>query len=181
MPDSVPDPAANPPGSTPETAVPREAARVLLLDAEDRVLLIRAEWDGQSRWFTPGGGLEPGETPEEAAHRELREETGLDWHDLRWEGECWLRDWTWFHEATGRWLASHEHFYLARFPGVGGELPHDKKSHTEEELVALFEDRWWPLDALRAEAPATSPRALADLLPALLEGGCPPAPVAIGR
>lgn len=44
----------------------------------DRVLLISMEPPGQRRWWHfPGGGIEDGETPEEAAVRELREETGL--------------------------------------------------------------------------------------------------------
>ena len=59
----------------------REAARVLLLDEQGRLLLWRVEdpnIDIASLWITVGGGLEPGESFEEAALRELAEETGLD-------------------------------------------------------------------------------------------------------
>jgi 8-oxo-dGTP pyrophosphatase MutT (NUDIX family) len=45
------------------------------------LVLHRALWgesfEGDWAWSTPGGGLEPGEDPYIAAHRELVEETGL--------------------------------------------------------------------------------------------------------
>jgi 8-oxo-dGTP pyrophosphatase MutT (NUDIX family) len=170
-----------PDGRTRETARPRPAARVVLLDADDRILLVRSEWDDRTLWFTPGGGLEPGEEPEAGARRELREETGLDATTLRWDGECWVRDWTWHYVQQDRWVASHEHFFLARYPGAGPALPNGDHDHTDEEILVLQEFRWWSLVELRAERPDTSPACLLDVLPALIEGGCPAEPVAIGR
>ena len=58
----------------------RRAARVILLDADDRLLLVRghdADQPERSWWFTVGGGMEPGEDARSAAVREVREETGL--------------------------------------------------------------------------------------------------------
>ena len=59
--------------------VPRPAARILLVDAEDRVLMFRFTPDDRPPlWCTPGGAVDPGETYAEAARRELWEEVGLD-------------------------------------------------------------------------------------------------------
>ncbi len=49
--------------------------RGLILDAERRVLLVRHTYVGG--YYLPGGGVEPGETLEEALARELREEGNI--------------------------------------------------------------------------------------------------------
>ncbi len=56
-------------------ARPRVAAGALFFDASDRILLVKPTYkDG---WDIPGGYVEPGETPLEACHREVKEELGL--------------------------------------------------------------------------------------------------------
>lgn len=47
----------------------------IVLDVEDRVLLHRHRRLGI--WLQPGGHLDPGESPAQAARRETREETGV--------------------------------------------------------------------------------------------------------
>ena len=48
-----------------------------MLDAEGRVLLVRHSY-GKERWSLPGGEVDPGESPAEAAVREAREEAGIE-------------------------------------------------------------------------------------------------------
>ena len=53
---------------------------VALIDADGRLLLAQRP-EGKSMaglWEFPGGKVEPGETPEDALVRELREELGVD-------------------------------------------------------------------------------------------------------
>lgn len=54
----------------------RVAAYAVVIDAEDRVLLAHWNEGRRAAWTMPGGGLEPGEDPERAVRREVREETG---------------------------------------------------------------------------------------------------------
>lgn len=53
------------------------ASSVLVFDEGGRVLLIRENYD-RRRYGLPGGAIEPGETPVEAAVREAREETVVE-------------------------------------------------------------------------------------------------------
>jgi ADP-ribose pyrophosphatase YjhB (NUDIX family) len=58
-------------------------AGAVVTDAEGRVLLLKHVFRAGSGWGVPGGFIEPGEQPEEAARRELREEAGVDVEDVR--------------------------------------------------------------------------------------------------
>jgi ADP-ribose pyrophosphatase YjhB (NUDIX family) len=56
---------------------------LVFLRADDRVLVSEMRHPVDGRWYRPpGGGIEFGETSEEAARRELREELGVAADDL---------------------------------------------------------------------------------------------------
>ncbi|HZC72085.1 MAG TPA: NUDIX hydrolase [Jatrophihabitans sp.] len=75
-------------------ATPRVAAGVLFVDEADRVLLVKPTYkDG---WDIPGGYVEPGESPKQAAAREVKEELGLT-HPI---GRLLVVDWA-PHPAEG--------------------------------------------------------------------------------
>ena len=50
----------------------------VLVERAGKVLLVRRRQHGAGSWSTPGGYLDPGETPEACAVREVREETGVE-------------------------------------------------------------------------------------------------------
>jgi len=55
-------------------------AAVLVMDQQDRLLLLQRTDNGL--WGLPGGAMEPGESLQETAKRETKEETGLDVEQL---------------------------------------------------------------------------------------------------
>lgn len=63
----------------PESGDVQICAGAVVRDAANRLLLVRrGRPPALGTWTLPGGRLEPGESPAEAAAREVREETGLE-------------------------------------------------------------------------------------------------------
>jgi len=141
----------------------RRAARVLLLDSQDRVLLFRGgdpdRPDAGTWWFTPGGGLDPGESLQDGAVRELFEETGLRCEAAEL-GEPVHAEQTLF-EFAKLSINQHSTFFVLRVDAHDV----DTSGFEELELRSIVEHRWWS----RADLQATSDVVYPAGLPALLE------------
>ena len=58
----------------------------IVINREDKILLLkRKNVHGDGTWSTPGGSLEFGETPEQCALREVKEEVGLEIADVKFK------------------------------------------------------------------------------------------------
>ena len=151
----------------------RHAARALVIDAAGRVLLVRwvNEDHGVDTWLTPGGGIDDGESPEEALRRELREEAGLT------EYEAGPVVWTRRHAFPwyGRTVDQRETFTLVRVPAF--EARPDPRAIDAE---GVREVRWWTLAELEVSDATFAPRGLAALLRELEDSGPPAEPVDAG-
>jgi 8-oxo-dGTP pyrophosphatase MutT (NUDIX family) len=151
----------------------REAVRAILLTPDDEVLLVRFEFPTRTVWALPGGGIDPGEDPEEALRRELREETG---HDL---GEIGPHVWNRLHVIpflNGRWDGQRERIHLVRVDARFDVRPQFSWEQLNAEYV--FEMRWWSLAEIVA-APDLHfvPADLAAQLTALIAHGPPAEPI----
>jgi len=150
----------------------RHAARIVMVDADERVLLFgyRDPTTGNEFWATTGGGIEPGESALEAAQREHREETGHDApHDLG--PVVWHR--TTGFEWDGAWMQADEVFFYVRVDGLVVSESHVATLRTE----GVIGHRWLSLDELRGSDLEVYPVGLADLVGDLLANGPPTEPM----
>lgn len=116
----------------------------------------------------PGGRVEPGESYEKAALRELREEVALHEVDL---GSCvWLR--TFPFGLDGKRYTKEERYFLFR-----EHFEIDASSPVDPEGVLGY--KWWSVDGIKASSDLFVPRALGRLLIPLLEGESPEEPIVV--
>jgi 8-oxo-dGTP pyrophosphatase MutT (NUDIX family) len=142
------------------TLAQRPAARILLLDAEDRVLLFRfTAGDRPAFWATPGGAVDPGESYEAAARRELREETGLDADP----GAEVLRRVVEFVTLEDVAVVADERYFLIRTDATDI----DTAAHTELERRVMQSHRWFARDELADWPETIFPEDLAGMLATL--------------
>ena len=155
----------------------RKVARVVLLDPEDRILLLHGhepDDPADDWWFTPGGGLEGDESREEAALRELAEETGIT--DVELGPVLWRRMCS-FPFAGRRW-DQDEWYYLARTTNPSKVVP-EATGLTELERRSVAGARWWTCRELARAHETVYPTRLAELLRRLLDEGPPAGPVTL--
>lgn len=135
----------------------RRSARLLIIDQEDRLLLFRYE-DGREPpfWATPGGQLLAGETFEQAAARELAEETGFAAQVgplVRTRKAVFTAG----DVGPAMWI---EHYFLVR---VGEGTP-NRTRWTSEEQWTIRATRWWPLPELQVATEPVLPAWLPEVL-----------------
>lgn len=147
----------------------RLASRVILIGPNMSVLYFRAREPHSEKafWVMPGGGLESEESFEDAAQRELDEETGCNFS----LGPCvWFRRHR--YEWNGRPADQYERFFVAHTDSLTIE-PKKPDGY-------ISNHRWWTLDELQSSTEEFAPRSAADLLPGILNGEYPNEPIDCG-
>jgi 8-oxo-dGTP pyrophosphatase MutT (NUDIX family) len=156
----------------------RPTARLLVIDDQQRLLLVRvhdtrplheAFPDMSVYWNTPGGGVEAGETYEQAAQRELWEETGIA---IERVDTC-----VWLHERILQGDKGHvllqERFFVVFVPtsvvSLAHLLPYERDIHQAYH--------WWTQQELLQSSEQFMPGGLAQLIKPLLNGDIPVEPI----
>lgn len=128
----------------------RRGVGLVLVNREGKIFLGERRGPMLNAWQMPQGGIDPGETPAEAAHRELAEEVGTDRVTLLEETPAWYayelprsiapRVW------KGRYRGQAQKWFLFRFEGADSDI--DLEAH-DPEFSAW---RWASRDEVLAAA-----------------------------
>lgn len=124
---------------------------IILLNRKNQVF-----WGKRIRthsWQFPQGGIDRGESPEQAMYRELHEEIGLSPHHVRIVART--RDWLRYEvpdrfirrEARGHYKGQKQIWYLLQMLGHDWELNLRATSHPEFDAWR-WNDYWVPLDVV---------------------------------
>jgi 8-oxo-dGTP pyrophosphatase MutT (NUDIX family) len=155
----------------------RSTARVLLVDDFDRLLVYRGLLlqveDPFYAWFTPGGAVDPGESLQQAATRELREELGHVITPSVLGSVVATSSGTW--SLRGEMFNSLDSYFLLRVSGL--EVDTSGMDDEERRVTDRFE--WWTVSELRSAAEPVVPVGLAALMERLLQGNLSARPTAL--
>jgi len=140
----------------------RPSSRLLVVDPESRLLLFKfvhlaGALTGQQFWATPGGGLDPGESYEAAACREMFEETGIRIDDA---GPQIARRSVMFTLVDGEQVSSDERYFLIKVGSADTSSMH----WTELERAAIAAQRWWQQAELAATSDQVYPEDIVEML-----------------
>ncbi|WP_202301783.1 NUDIX hydrolase [Dryocola clanedunensis] len=140
----------------------RPSARLLIVDNAGRLLLFRYTHSadaltGRSYWATPGGGVEKDESYEQAAIRELQEETGIVREDVG--VSVAVRKFV-MKLPDGETVKAQERYYVVRVDD--NELSRESWSCSEKQIIS--ECRWWSAEELSVTDDVVFPANIVDML-----------------
>jgi 8-oxo-dGTP pyrophosphatase MutT (NUDIX family) len=135
----------------------RRSARIIVLDPARRALMFRFDIPGRDPfWVTPGGECDPGESFEDAARRELAEETGIHADP----GPQIARTTPQFVTPEGEPVQADERYFCVHVD----EARIDTSHHTALERNWMTRHHWFTEGELARWPEAVYPENLAELI-----------------
>lgn len=154
---------------------------IVLCHADGRLFWARRV--GRAGWQFPQGGMQPGETPEQALYRELDEEVGLSPADVELIGQS--SDWLSYrlpprylrHDSKPLCIGQKQRWFLLRTRDDEPKVRFDR-SATPEFDDWRWVDYWHPLSEVIFFKRRVYRQALTEFAPMLFPDGAPPSPAA---
>lgn len=143
----------------------RQVGRVIIRNRAGEVFLLRGRDPGEPDrppfWFTPGGKLDPGESAQQAAARELHEEVGISVEPTKLGDAIGQEDVTYrfngiSYRQTGDFFILHHEAPRLHHQGLNAQ-----------EAETIDTGRWWSLAEIRATSETIYPAHLAEILSGL--------------
>ncbi|MCO7225152.1 RNA pyrophosphohydrolase [Pleionea sp. CnH1-48] len=149
-------------------------ANVGIIICNDSGQLLWTRRAGQNSWQFPQGGVDAGETPEDALFRELREETGLRRQDVKILGST--KSWLKYrlpsryvrHDSVPLCIGQKQKWFLLKLVTDDGHIDFDVTNHPEFDDF-MWVGYWYPLRQVVAFKRDVYRSALLELLPIVHE------------
>lgn len=118
----------------------RKGVSALIINPDQEFLLVNLNGFEEKYFAVPGGGVEEGESLEDAVYREIKEELDLDKELIGYVGKSDLSLITTFKEPKKQYIGSERYFFGFRFIG------NDNDIKLQPEEVRMY--KWVPINDL---------------------------------
>lgn len=154
----------------------RKSSRAILLNPENKIFLFKFEFimlsGHKTLWIAPGGGVENGESFEQALYREIYEEIGLKINDdFKW---IYYRNKP-FTTKSGEEFISEERYYLVKIER--SNINFENMTHTEQKFTKDW--KWWTIEEIMNSSEIFFTDNLGEELTKIINGCIPEEPVDI--
>lgn len=154
----------------------RKSSRAIVLNQQNQIFLFRYTFDffaeEDSIWITPGGGLDEGESFEEALKRELLEEMGIELTEPA--PQIFYRN-PLYELKNGETARCEERFYLVYCE----EEMFSYAGWTESENKRMTAGKWWSAEEMKASGEKFFSEDILEIIESLSRGEIPKEPVEI--